>query len=56
MAKMNLKQKSKIEVSLPIISSTKRLLILKNLKSIWKNKKPDPIKQLEKLRKEWERI
>lgn len=29
---------------------------LRRLYGMWKNRKPDPIKQLEKMRKEWERV
>lgn len=32
-----------------------RLAIWEHARGIWKNRKPDPIKELEKMRKEWDR-
>jgi len=39
----------------PLILPKKRLAIWEKVKGMWKNRKPDPIKELEKMRKEWER-
>ncbi|MEK7479195.1 MAG: hypothetical protein AAB634_01520 [Patescibacteria group bacterium] len=39
----------------PLIQKAERLLLLRNIKGMWKHKKPDPIKELQKLRKERER-
>jgi hypothetical protein len=32
-----------------------RLRVLNNIRGMWNNRKPDPIKELEKIRKEWDR-
>jgi len=39
----------------PLMTLRSRLLLLKNIKGIWKNRKPDPIKELAKMRREWDR-
>jgi len=38
----------------PLISPKERLLIWEKAKGMWKKRKPDPIKELEKMRKEWQ--
>jgi hypothetical protein len=32
-----------------------RLRVLNNIRGMWKNKKPDPLKAMEKIRKGWDR-
>lgn len=39
----------------PLISPKERLLVWERIKGMWKNRKPDPIKELKKMRREWER-
>ena len=39
----------------PLITMRERLLLLKSIKGIWRNRKPDPIKELKKIRQEWDR-
>jgi len=39
----------------PMLDPKARLAALRQLRGIWKNRKPDPIKELAKIRKEWER-
>lgn len=39
----------------PLISARERLAILQRIKGMWKNRKPDPVKELERMRKEWSR-
>jgi len=39
----------------PLIATGERLLLLKSIKGILKNHKPDPIKELKKMRQEWDR-
>jgi hypothetical protein len=43
--------------SLLVLTGQKRLLLLRNIRGMWKNHKTDPIKEkeLEKIRREWER-
>ncbi|MFN3995818.1 MAG: hypothetical protein ACK4GR_04720 [bacterium] len=38
-----------------LIDPRERILIWRKAKGMWKNKKPDPIKELRKIRKELER-
>ena len=38
----------------PLLSEEERLSAWAKVKGMWKNKKPDPIKELKKMRKEWE--
>lgn len=35
------------------IGQKSRLLIWKEIKGIWKNRKPEPLKELNKIRREW---
>mgnify|MGYP005864826483 CR=1 FL=1 len=39
----------------PLISPKERLAIWRKLFGMWKNRKPDPIKELERIRKGWDR-
>lgn len=39
----------------PLISPKERAAIVKRVQGMWKNRKPDPIKELRKMRREWER-
>lgn len=38
-----------------LLTAEERLLIFEQVRGMWKHRKPDPIKELKKLRKEWER-
>jgi hypothetical protein len=38
-----------------LLTGQERLLLLRNIRGMWKNRKTDPIKELEKIRREWER-
>lgn len=38
-----------------MLTMEERLAILQKLKGAWKNRKLDPIKELNKMKKEWER-
>ena len=40
----------------PFLKQKERILIWRKVKGIWKNRKPDPLKELIKMRKEWEQI
>ena len=37
----------------PLIDPKKRIVITKKVKGIWKERKPEPIKELNRIRKEW---
>ena len=37
------------------MTGQERLLLLRNIRGLWKNRKPDPIKESEKIRSEWDR-
>lgn len=54
-----MKMATKIEINeqllYPIMNQAEKLAILKRVKGIWKNKKPDPILELQKMRRGWER-
>ncbi len=39
----------------PLMAPQERLLIWKKARGIWKGKRPDPIQELEEMRKEWDR-
>ncbi|MDP3740798.1 MAG: hypothetical protein Q8R08_00545 [bacterium] len=39
----------------PLITGKERLLIWKKVIGMWKDRKPDPIKELQKMRREGER-
>jgi len=38
-----------------LLSREERFAVLQKLKGVWKHRKPDPIKELNKMKKEWER-
>lgn len=42
------------EASYPLISSRQKATIIKRVKGMWRNRKPDPIKELNKMRREWD--
>ena len=39
----------------PLLSPEERIVILKSVRGMWKHRKPDPIKELQRLRSERER-
>jgi hypothetical protein len=39
----------------PLLSKKERLSALKSIRGMWKNCKPDPIKELKKMRSGWNR-
>lgn len=45
----------KIKYPYPLLDAKNRLLIWEKVKGIWKNKKPEPINELKKMRQEWNR-
>ena len=56
MALTETKRKSKIPlVTDPLLRGKERLSVWQKARGMWKNRKPDPIKELKKIRKEWER-
>jgi hypothetical protein len=38
-----------------LLTGQERLLLLRNIRGMWKHHKTDPIKELEKIRREWDR-
>ena len=54
MNKKTITRKSAI-ISPHLMTGQERLLLLRNIRGMWKNRKPDPIKELEKIRREWDR-
>lgn len=54
---MNIKDRIKLKssVAYPLSPADDRLEILKSIRGMWKHRKPDPIKELNKMRREWER-
>ena len=38
-----------------LLSGQERLLLLRGIRGMWKGRKTDPIKELEKIRREWDR-
>jgi hypothetical protein len=38
-----------------LLTGQERLLLLRNIRGMWKGRKSDPIKELEKIRREWDR-
>jgi len=50
-----IEEKNQTNYIYPLITTRERLWLLKNIKGIWKNRKPDPIKELKKMRQEWNR-
>lgn len=50
------KDKKKVAWETPLhITGEDRLRIWQKVAGMWKNKKPDPIKELKKMRNEWDR-
>jgi hypothetical protein len=50
------KEKIRMPILLyPLITPKRRGEVWANARGIWKGRKPDPIKELAKMRKEWER-
>lgn len=47
-------QKSKTSLY-PLITPGERLSIWEKARGMWKNKTPDPVQELKKMRKEWNR-
>ena len=39
----------------PLLDTRERLHIWKRVRGLWKGRKPDPIRELKKMRKEWDR-
>lgn len=39
----------------PLLTQKERASIWEKARGIWKNRRPDPVKELKKIRKEWER-
>lgn len=37
------------------LNATERLLALRSIRGMWSGRKPDPAKELQKMREEWER-
>lgn len=48
-------EKKNIQQIYPLLTPKERVSVWKKAKGIWKNKKPDPILELKKIRKEWDR-
>lgn len=40
----------------PLVSTRERLSVWEKARGMWKYRKPDPIKELVAMRKEWERV
>ncbi len=40
----------------PLLSQNEQRRLLMSIKGIWKNRKPDPVKELKKIRQERERM
>ncbi|MBI3420735.1 MAG: hypothetical protein HY006_01605 [Candidatus Sungbacteria bacterium] len=38
-----------------ILTGAERLVALRRIRGMWKDRKPDPVKELEKMRREWDR-
>ena len=45
----------KLKDTYPLLVNKERLLIWQHVKGMWKNRKPDPVQELSKIRKEWDR-
>jgi hypothetical protein len=54
MNKKTITRKSPV-ISPFLMTGQERLLLLRNIRGMWKNRKPDPMKELEKMRREWDR-
>ena len=45
----------RISPTLPILDGEERLAALRQIRGMWKRRKPDPIGELAKIRREWDR-
>jgi len=54
MSKKTITRKSAIKSPL-LLTGQERLLLLRNIRGMWKHRKTDPVKELEKIRREWDR-
>ena len=45
----------RIQIHYPPLTGEGRLRVWEKVRGMWKDRKPDPIKELKKMRKEWER-
>lgn len=39
----------------PLLSSKARILVWEQMRGMWKGRKPNPIRELARIRKEWDR-
>lgn len=53
--KLGIKQNDVLSPARLILKPRQRLLLWTAIRGMWKNKKPDPIKELNKMRREWDR-
>lgn len=47
---------TKTDTLYPLMTAEERLRLLRGIRGMWKNRKPDPIRKLKKIRKGWERV
>ena len=45
----------KIKYPYPLLNPKERILIWRKIEGMWRNRKPEPAKELKKVRKEWGR-
>jgi hypothetical protein len=55
MERTTIKLKNMARLNRLLTDKAERLRVLKSIRGMWKNKKPDPIKEMEKIRKGWDR-
>jgi len=55
MPQVNTKPKSNVRADHLLRKTEDRLKAFEQLRGMWKNRQPDPIQELEEMRKEWER-
>jgi len=48
--------KRDIKLIYPLVMPQERILVWRKVKGMWKRRKPDPARELSKMRKEWERV
>jgi hypothetical protein len=53
MDKKTITRKSRI-ISPVLLTGQERLVLLRNIRGMWKHRKPDPLQELEKMRREWD--
>lgn len=53
---LNPTQTIKVKTAYPLLLANERLLIWENTRGMWKNRQPDPVKELEQMRQEWDRV